>query len=88
MKLFFDCMIKYFYYVNWIVYKLLKKKVVIKRVIYLFYGSRYIGSYIFGIMGFYILNFVKILICIFFEKGKREKERERGGGVGEGRREN
>lgn len=30
-------------------------------------------------MGFYILNFVKILIRIFFEKGKREKEREREG---------
>lgn len=30
-------------------------------------------------MGFYILNFVKTLIRISFEKGKREKERERGG---------
>lgn len=88
MKSLFDCMIKHSYYANWIVHKLLKKKAVIKRVIHPFYGSRYTGSYVSGTMGFYILNFVKTLIRISFEKGKREKERERGGGVGEGRREN
>lgn len=35
-------------------------------------------------MGFYILNFVKTLIRISFEKGKREKERERGEEWGKG----
>lgn len=83
MKLFFDCMIKYFYYVNWIVYKLLKKKLLLKELFIYFMVVD-----ILVVMGFYILNFVKILIRIFLRKEKeREKERERGG-VGEGRREN
>lgn len=83
MKSLFDCMIKHSYYANWIVHKLLKKKVFIKRVIHPFYGSRYTGSYISGTMGFYILNFVKTLIRISLRKEKeKEREREREGRSG------
>lgn len=88
MKSLFDCMIKHSYYANWIVHKLLKKKLLSKELSIHFMAADILVAIYFWYNGFLHFKFCKDIDShLFWERKKRERKRERGRSGGREERE-